>query len=67
MATITGKTEFARRVKALGLTLVEFEKLAPYTLQALKDVSSGRRGMSAQLNWILTQIEKEHETKEKLK
>lgn len=59
MATITGKTDFARRVIALGLTLKELSEILPYSLEALKSVSAGRRALSPQLDWALKQIEKE--------
>lgn len=63
MATITGKTEFARRVAALGLTLVDLEKMVPFKLSTLQGVSAGQRPMSDQLDWALKQVEKQMEEK----
>lgn len=59
MATITGKTDFARRVTALGLTLVELEKLVPYKLQTLREVSCGQKALSPKLDFIVKMLEKE--------
>lgn len=61
MATITGKTEFARRVQALGLTLVELQKLIPYSLDLLESVSAGRRKLNPRLDFLLTQLEENNE------
>lgn len=58
MAIITGKTEFARRVLALNMTLVELQKLIPYSLQTLQSVSDGRRKLSPRLDFLLSQLEK---------
>lgn len=57
MAKITGKTEFARRVAALGLTLVDLEKMIPFKLATLQGVSAGQRPLSPQLDWALRQVE----------
>lgn len=57
MATITGKTEFARRVQALGLSLPQLAQQVPFALQTLREVSSGKRKLSPQLDWALKQIE----------
>lgn len=57
MAKITGKTEFARRVSALGLTLVELERIIPFTLRTIQAVSSGQYPLSPQLDWALKQVE----------
>lgn len=59
MATLTGKTEFAQRIAALGLTLVELEKLVPYKLQTLREVSCGQKTLSPQLDFIVKMLENE--------
>lgn len=59
MATLTGKTEFAKRIAALGLTLVELEKLVPYKLQTLREVSCGQKALSPQLDFIVKMLENE--------
>lgn len=59
MATLTGKTEFAQRIAALGLTLVELEKLVPYKLQTLREVSCGQKALSPQLDFIVKMLENE--------
>lgn len=57
MATITGKTEFARRVMALGMTLKELSELVPFAYDTLQKVSNGSKKLSPQLDWALKQIE----------
>lgn len=57
MAKIIGKTEFARRVAAMGMTLVEFQKHVPYSLNAIQSVSSGYRAMSDKMRFILETVE----------
>lgn len=61
MATITGKTEFARRVQALGLTLVELAEKTGYSLQALRNISAGQNPLTKRLDAILKLLEAEKE------
>lgn len=65
MATLTGKTEFAQRIAAMGLTLVELEKLVPYKLQTLREVSCGQKALSPQLDFILKMLEGEKAKQDK--
>lgn len=67
MAIITGKTEFAKRVAAMGLSLVELEKLVPYKLQTLREVSCGQKALSPQLDFIITTLEKERKPAKSIK
>lgn len=63
MATITGKTEFARRVQALGMTIKEMAEQTGYTVAALHNVSAGLKPLSKRLDNILTRIENERKIK----
>lgn len=59
MATLTGQTEFARRVIALGMTLGEVAEATGYSLRTLESVSIGRRALTKRLDIALKRIEDE--------
>lgn len=57
MAKLKGKTEFARRVEALGLTMVELAELTGYKKSTLYNYSSGHQEVPTQLWKMLEMIE----------
>lgn len=60
MAKITGKTEFARRISAMGMTLVEFAKTTPFKKGTIEAVSIGKNNVSPSMEYFLKLAEERH-------
>lgn len=66
MATnkIHSDNDFARRVKALGLTYVELAEVSGYSVRTIYNISCNQKPVPAPLNAILKMLEEKAEQKQ---